>query len=164
MAMKAVAGRPEDQTPMLHSNISDIVLNPPWHVPDTIARKEIWPKAHKDKGYLARNQYHVIDGRLIQKAGPKSALGRFKFNFPNGFDVYLHDTPAQAGFSRTSRLASHGCVRLEQPKALAQPAAGRRFTLDGGTDRHDHRGRRHSARAPGPGRAGLHPVLDGVRR
>ncbi|WP_174301654.1 peptidoglycan-binding protein, partial [Caulobacter sp. S45] len=43
MAMKAVAGKPEDQTPMLHSNISDIVLNPPWHVPDTIAKKEIWP-------------------------------------------------------------------------------------------------------------------------
>ena len=119
MAMKAVAGRPEDQTPMLHSNISDIVLNPPWHVPDAIARKEIWPKAHADKGYLARNQYHVVDGRLIQKAGPKSALGRFKFNFPNSFDVYLHDTPAQAAFGRTSRLASHGCVRLEQPKALA---------------------------------------------
>ena len=119
MAMKAVAGKPEDQTPMLHSNISDIVLNPPWHVPDTIAKKEIWPKAHKDKGYLARNQYHVIDGRLIQKAGPKSALGRFKFNFPNSFDVYLHDTPAQAAFGRSSRLASHGCVRLEQPKALA---------------------------------------------
>ncbi len=119
MAMKAVAGRPEDQTPMLHSNISDIVLNPPWHVPDTIAKKEIWPKAHKDPGYLARNQYHVVDGRLIQKAGPKSALGRFKFNFPNSFDVYLHDTPAQAAFGRSSRLASHGCVRLEQPKALA---------------------------------------------
>ena len=119
MAMKAVAGRPENQTPMLHSNISDIVLNPPWHVPDSIAKKEIWPKAHKDHAYLARNQYRVIDGRLIQKAGPKSALGRFKFNFPNSFDVYLHDTPAQAGFSRSSRLASHGCVRLEQPKALA---------------------------------------------
>jgi L,D-transpeptidase YcbB len=56
--------------------------------------------------------------RLIQKAGPKSALGRFKFDFPNNFGVYLHDTPAQSGFSKTSRLASHGCVRLEQPKLL----------------------------------------------
>ncbi len=119
MAMKAVAGKPEDQTPMLHSNISEVVLNPPWHVPDTIAKKEIWPKAHKDPGYLARNQYHVVGGRLVQHAGPKSALGRFKFNFANSFDVYLHDTPAQAGFGRSSRLASHGCVRLEQPKALA---------------------------------------------
>lgn len=119
MAMKAVAGRPEDQTPMLKSDISSIVLNPPWHVPDSIAKKEIWPKAHKDHAYLARNQYQVIGGRLVQKAGPKSALGRFKFDFPNTFGVYLHDTPAQAGFGRASRLASHGCVRLEQPKALA---------------------------------------------
>ncbi len=119
LAMKAVAGRPEDQTPMLQSAISSIVLNPPWHVPDSIAKKEIWPKAHADKGYLTRNQYHVIDGRLVQKAGPKSALGRFKFDFANSFGVYLHDTPAQAGFGRASRLASHGCVRLEQPKALA---------------------------------------------
>ena len=119
MAMKAVAGKPEDQTPMLRSNISSIVLNPPWHVPDSIAKKEIWPKAHKDKAYLARNQYQVIGGRLVQKAGPKSALGRFKFDFANTFGVYLHDTPAQAGFGRASRLSSHGCVRLEQPKALA---------------------------------------------
>jgi L,D-transpeptidase YcbB len=119
MAMKAVAGKPEDQTPMLRSAISSIVLNPPWHVPDSIAKKEIWPKAHKDKAYLSRNQYQVIGGRLVQKAGPKSALGRFKFDFPNTFGVYLHDTPAQSGFGRASRLASHGCVRLEQPKALA---------------------------------------------
>jgi murein L,D-transpeptidase YcbB/YkuD len=120
LAMKAVAGRPTDQTPMLHANISSIVLNPPWHVPTSIATKEIWPKARKDKGYLARNQYHVIGGQLVQKAGPKSALGRFKFDFANTFGVYLHDTPVQSGFARTSRLASHGCVRLEQPKALAE--------------------------------------------
>ena len=119
MAMKAVAGKPEDATPMLRANISSIVLNPPWHVPTSIATKEIWPKAHKDHGYLARNQYHVINGQLVQHAGPKSALGRFKFDFANPFGVYLHDTPAQAGFGRSMRLASHGCVRLEQPKALA---------------------------------------------
>ena len=120
MAMKAVAGKPADQTPMLRSDINSIVLNPPWHVPTSIATKEIWPKAHKDGGYLTRNRYHVIEGQLVQHAGPKSALGRFKFDFPNSFGVYLHDTPAQAGFSRSSRLASHGCVRLEQPKALAE--------------------------------------------
>ena len=88
-------------------------------MPDSIARKEIWPKAHRDAAYLSRNQYQVIGGRLVQKAGPKSALGRFKFDFPNSFGVYLHDTPAQSGFGRASRLASHGCVRLEQPRALA---------------------------------------------
>ncbi len=124
LAMKAVSGRPDDATPMLTSQIQSIVFNPPWHVPQSIAQKEIWPKAHRDKGYLARNQYEVKrldDGALhiVQKAGPKSALGRFKFDFPNPFGVYLHDTPAQAGFSRTNRLASHGCVRLEHPEAFA---------------------------------------------
>lgn len=124
LAMKAVSGRPDDATPMLTSQIQSIVFNPPWHVPTSIAQKEIWPKAHRDKGYLARNQYEVKrldDGalHLVQKAGPKSALGRFKFDFPNPFGVYLHDTPAQASFSRTNRLASHGCVRLEHPEALA---------------------------------------------
>jgi murein L,D-transpeptidase YcbB/YkuD len=123
LAMKAVAGKPGDATPMLSSQIQSIVLNPPWHVPESIATKEIWPKARRDKGYLARNHYVVRKGddgvaRLVQEAGDKSALGRFKFDFPNSFGVYLHDTPAQSGFSRTSRLASHGCVRLEQPKAL----------------------------------------------
>ena len=122
--MKAVAGRPDDATPMLQSKIESVVLNPPWHVPESIATKEIWPKAHKDKGYLARHAYTVRkadDGvlHIIQKAGPKSALGRFKFDFSNPFGVYLHDTPVQSGFSHTSRLASHGCVRLEHPKALA---------------------------------------------
>ena len=58
--------------------------------------------------------------RYVQRAGPKSALGRFKFDFANPFGVYLHDTPVQSGFSRSSRLSSHGCVRLEQPKALAE--------------------------------------------
>jgi murein L,D-transpeptidase YcbB/YkuD len=120
LAMKAVAGRPADETPMLHASISSIVLNPPWHVPTSIATKEIWPKARKDHGYLTRNQYRVIGGQLVQKAGPKSALGRFKFDFANPFGVYLHDTPVRSGFARTSRLASHGCVRLEQPKALAE--------------------------------------------
>ena len=124
LAMKAVAGRPDDATPMLQSTVESIVLNPPWHVPVSIADKEIWPKARHDKGYLARHAYTVRkadDGtmHIIQKAGPKSALGRFKFDFANPFGVYLHDTPVQAGFSHTSRLASHGCVRLEHPKALA---------------------------------------------
>jgi murein L,D-transpeptidase YcbB/YkuD len=123
LAMKAVAGKPGDATPMLSSQIQSIVLNPPWHVPESIATKEIWPKARRDRGYLARNHYVVRKGddgvaRLVQEAGDKSALGRFKFDFPNSFGVYLHDTPAQSGFARTSRLASHGCVRLEQPKAL----------------------------------------------
>jgi murein L,D-transpeptidase YcbB/YkuD len=124
LAMKAVSGRPHDATPMLHSIVESIVLNPAWHVPAGIAQKELFPKERNNPGYFARNDFVVIQDenggeRLVQKAGPKSALGHFKFDFSNPFGVYLHDTPAHSGFARTSRLASHGCVRLEQPEALA---------------------------------------------
>ncbi len=124
LAMKAVSGRPDDATPMLRSIVESIVLNPAWHVPSGIAEKELFPKERSNPGYFARNDFVVVRDdkggvRLVQKAGPKSALGHFKFDFSNSFGVYLHDTPAHSGFARTSRLASHGCVRLEQPEALA---------------------------------------------
>ncbi|KQT35405.1 peptidoglycan-binding protein [Sphingomonas sp. Leaf412] len=124
MSMKAVTGRPGNETPMLISRINSIVLNPPWNVPTSIATKELWPKERANPGYLKRNGFRVIDtgngGNRLQQSSEKSALGRYKFDFPNDFAVYLHDTPAQSGFSRFDRLASHGCVRLEKPADLAK--------------------------------------------
>jgi murein L,D-transpeptidase YcbB/YkuD len=125
LSMKAVSGRPGDETPMLFATINSVVLNPPWNVPNDIAQRELWPKERKSRGYLARNGFVVLptDGggtRLQQKAGTKSALGRYKFDFVNPYGVYLHDTPTQGGFSRYGRQASHGCVRLEKPRALAE--------------------------------------------
>ncbi|WP_294352588.1 L,D-transpeptidase family protein [uncultured Sphingomonas sp.] len=124
MSMKAVTGRPGNETPMLVSSIHSVVINPPWNVPSSIADKELWPKERANPGYLKRNGFRVIDtgggGKRLQQSSEKSALGRYKFDFPNDFAVYLHDTPAQAGFSRFDRLASHGCVRLEKPEALAK--------------------------------------------
>ena len=121
MSMRAVTGRPGDETPMLSSTIHSIVINPPWNVPTSIATKELWPKQKRDPGYFKRNGFRVIDGtRLQQVAGDQSALGRFKFDFDNAFSVYLHDTPSRAKFASFSRLASHGCVRLEKPADLAQ--------------------------------------------
>ncbi len=123
-SMKAVTGRPGDETPMLTSTIHSIVLNPPWNVPSSIADKELWPKERANPGYLKRNGFRVIEteggGRRLQQASENSALGRFKFDFDNPFAVYLHDTPAQAGFAKFDRLASHGCVRLEKPEDLAR--------------------------------------------
>jgi murein L,D-transpeptidase YcbB/YkuD len=124
LSMRAVTGRPNDQTPMLRSTISSIVLNPPWNVPDDIARKELWPKERAHPGYFKRNDFIVIkspDGgvRLQQKAGEKSALGHVKFDFPSPYGVYLHDTPSHSTFGHTVRLVSHGCVRLEKPVVLA---------------------------------------------
>ncbi|WP_442681214.1 L,D-transpeptidase family protein [Sphingomonas sp. ASY06-1R] len=124
-SMRAVTGRPGDETPMLQSTITSIVLNPPWNVPTSIATKELWPKEKANPGYFKRNGFKVIslaDGgsRLQQQAGTKSALGRYKFDFDNPYSVYLHDTPTQATFSLYSRLSSHGCVRLEKPAELAE--------------------------------------------
>jgi len=120
MSMRAVTGRPGDETPMLSSTIHSIVINPPWNVPTSIATKELWPKERKSPGYFKRNGFKVLDGkRLQQAAGDQSALGRFKFDFDNRYSVYLHDTPSRAKFASFSRLASHGCIRLEKPAELA---------------------------------------------
>lgn len=125
LTMRAVTGRPGDETPMLSSMIHSIVLNPPWNVPSSIAAKELWPKEKASPGYLRRNDFIVIptgDGgsRLQQKAGPKAALGQVKFDFNNPYGVYLHDTPSRSKFDSFSRLASHGCVRLQKPIELAK--------------------------------------------
>ncbi len=123
LSMRAVTGRPGDETPMLSSKVSSIVLNPPWNVPSSIATKELWPKERAHPGYLKAHDFTVVkdgDGaRLQQRAGDTSALGRIKFDFPNNYGVYLHDTPSHGLFSHTGRLASHGCVRLQKPRDLA---------------------------------------------
>lgn len=125
LSMKAVSGKPGDETPMLMSSIHSVVINPPWNVPSRIAREELWPKERANPGYLARNGYRIIpveggEPRLQQRSGDESALGRFKFDFDNPFAVYLHDTPAKAGFDLYARQASHGCVRIEKPRKLAE--------------------------------------------
>lgn len=118
MSMRAVTGKPGSETPMLRSSIHSIVLNPPWNVPAGIARNELYPKG---RGYLAANGFRILPGGGLQQApGPGSALGLIKFDFQNPYAVYLHDTPSKGRFASYSRLASHGCVRLEKPMALAR--------------------------------------------
>ena len=122
-SMRGVTGRPGgDETPMLSSEIHSVVVNPPWNVPASIAKEELFPKG---SAYLKANGFKVIETpeggkRLQQAAGDQSALGRLKFDFLNPFAVYLHDTPAKAKFSSFDRLASHGCVRVEKPVELAR--------------------------------------------
>jgi murein L,D-transpeptidase YcbB/YkuD len=125
LSMKAVSGRPGDETPMLMSAIHSVVFNPPWNVPTGIAAKELWPKEKAKPGYLAAHGYRIIpveggQPRLQQASGDQSALGRFKFDFDNPFAVYLHDTPSKGGFDAFARQASHGCVRVEKPRLLAE--------------------------------------------
>jgi L,D-transpeptidase YcbB len=121
-SMRAVTGSPANATPMLVSNIHSIVLNPPWNVPSSIAKRELWPKG---RAALLREGYKIVGTpetgeRIVQPAGPNSALGLLKFDFDNPFAVYLHDTPSRAKFASFDRLASHGCVRLEKPLPLAE--------------------------------------------
>jgi murein L,D-transpeptidase YcbB/YkuD len=116
LAMRAVAGEPKKKTPTFASSVTGIVFNPPWNVPADIAKKELYPKG---RGYLASHGYYVKNGQLVQRAGARSALGYVKFEMPDPFVVYLHDTPSRSLFKRDARWLSHGCVRLEQPRELA---------------------------------------------
>ena len=121
-SMRAVTGSPDNATPMLTSSIHSIVLNPPWNVPTSIAKRELWPKG---RAALIAQGYKIVgtpEGgeRIVQPAGPNSALGLVKFDFDNPFAVYLHDTPSRAKFASYDRLASHGCIRLEKPIPLAE--------------------------------------------
>ena len=124
LSMRAVAGRPTDQSPMLESRIDSIVINPPWNVPYAIAQKEYWPKERKHPGYLEKHGFRVIpdgaNGFRLQQNSEQSALGKLKFDFPNGYGVYLHDTPTHSTFATDSRAQSHGCIRLQNPLELAR--------------------------------------------
>ena len=115
--MLAVSGKPGDETPIVSSTIGSIVLNPPWYVPEKIAHKEI---LRKGEAYVRSHHFVWRNNHLMQRPGPKAALGRVKFDFPNPYAVYLHDTPTRSTFSQTQRTASHGCVRLEHAVELAR--------------------------------------------
>jgi murein L,D-transpeptidase YcbB/YkuD len=125
MHMLSAAGKPGDESPMLTSAINAIVINPPWNVPQGIAKDELYPKEQANPGYFAAHGFEeTSDGaggsRLVQKPGPDSALGLVKFEFPNRYAVYLHDTPSKAAFNQTTRAVSHGCVRLQAAVPLAK--------------------------------------------
>jgi murein L,D-transpeptidase YcbB/YkuD len=126
LSMRAIVGRPSDKTPMLEATIEAVVLNPPWIVPAKIAAREILPKARRDPDYLAREGFVLHEDsakpgriRVRQLPGDRNALGRIKFELPNPFDVYLHDTPTRQLFDRDRRALSHGCIRVEKPLDLA---------------------------------------------
>jgi murein L,D-transpeptidase YcbB/YkuD len=124
LSMRVVAGKPTSRTPMFSGTMTNIVLNPYWNPPPGIVKNEILPHISRDAGYAEREGFEVTGSgsrvEVRQKPGPKNALGKVKFLFPNRFDVYLHDTPSRSLFSRTVRSFSHGCIRLEKPVELAE--------------------------------------------
>jgi murein L,D-transpeptidase YcbB/YkuD len=121
LTMPVVVGKsyPGRKTPVFAGSMTYLVFRPYWNVPPSIARKEIRPRMATDPGWARRNGYEVVDGRVRQKPGDNNALGRVKFMFPNPMNVYLHDTPSRSLFARARRDFSHGCIRLQDPPALA---------------------------------------------
>ncbi len=137
---KVIVGKPTTPTPVLTSQISDMVTYPQWTIPESIIKKDILPALKKDPGYLARKGYNLIDAKgqvvnpftinwakykkgipwkVMQGSGDDNALGIFKFNFNNPYSVYLHDTNERYLFSNSARALSHGCVRVQKWEALA---------------------------------------------
>ncbi len=119
LTMNVVVGAPKHETPELSSVIDTIVLNPPWNIPSSIIKNEIRPLLRRDPKYLVKNRMAWSGDQLVQEPGAHNALGRIKFDFPNRYSVYLHDTPARKMFTDPERAASHGCVRLQHPLDLA---------------------------------------------
>ncbi len=119
LTMRVVVGDGDHKTPMLATALEAVVFNPPWKVPASIAKAELWPKEARQPGYLAANGFVATDGRLEQAPGPGNALGQVKFDLKSPFGVFLHDTPTKGAFARWRRTLSHGCVRLEKPRELA---------------------------------------------
>jgi murein L,D-transpeptidase YcbB/YkuD len=97
-----------------------VVFAPYWNVPESILKNELLPVIEKNKNYVADNHMEWVNGSLRQKPGKWNALGKVKFLFPNSHNIYLHDTPSKDLFQRDQRTFSHGCIRVEQPKKLAQ--------------------------------------------
>jgi len=122
---RVVVGETDKQTPEFQSAINDILFNPPWNIPRSIVQKEILPKLAADPDYLSRHHMRFRNGGSVQQeAGPYSALGRLKFEMADRYDVYLHDTPIKSLFQSAARMMSHGCVRVENPRTLAQLLLG----------------------------------------
>ena len=141
LASRVVVGDLRHPTPVVQTRLDTVIFNPPWNVPLSIAVEEMLPRLRRSPRYLADNDIVILDRResdpfgraidwsnvpedpfpfaLQQQPGPKNPLGRIKFEAPNRFDVYLHDTPVRSLFTRMLRTASHGCVRVEQARQLA---------------------------------------------
>ena len=149
---RVVVGKLKNQTPIFSADMTHLVFHPFWNVPNSIKVDEILPYLRKGNGWFnwggrpqvlkAHNLYVKLNGREIdaskvnwnnvdirryhfyQPPGGKNVLGFVKFMFPNKHAVYLHDTTEKHLFSRPSRIYSHGCVRVQHPRRLAEVILG----------------------------------------
>jgi murein L,D-transpeptidase YcbB/YkuD len=117
---KIVAGKPGKATPMVSAEMKFITVNPTWNVPPSIIENEYLPALQQDPQALDRIGLKLTqdaDGtiHISQPPGAGNALGRIRFNFPNKFLVYQHDTPDKYLFAKDKRAYSHGCMRVQNP-------------------------------------------------
>lgn len=136
--MRVVVGRKSRQTPSLSAPMVNVLFNPPWGVPPTILKRDVLPGITRSgAAYLARKGLKAYDrhGKVVsgntitsgnyknyfykQEPGTRNALGEVKFNLPNPWDIYLHDTPHREDFPKEYRALSSGCIRVEKPKEFA---------------------------------------------
>ena len=141
--MRAIVGRAlNTQTPVFVEEMRQVIFRPYWNVPRSILRTRFCPSWRRDPAICAVMTWRWFEGRattpdaeadtaenhallrqgalrLRQRPGPRNSLGLVKFVFPNDANVYMHGTPAQELFGRSRRDFSHGCVRVEDPAALA---------------------------------------------
>ncbi|MGJ0429799.1 L,D-transpeptidase family protein [Methylobacter sp.] len=144
LSMKVIVGKSlNKQTPVFMANMKFLEFRPYWNVPRSIVKEELLPKLRLNWSYLANQNMELVNAfgpnatvmavngetinllsqgalKVRQRPGRLNALGNVKFMFPNDYNVYLHDTPTQRLFKRTRRDFSHGCVRVEDPEALAE--------------------------------------------
>ncbi|CAA6800052.1 MAG: Unknown protein [uncultured Sulfurovum sp.] len=155
-SIKTVVGTPKNPTPIFSNDVKTIVLNPYWNLPKSIIQKEMIPQLLKNKNAMTKQGIEIREGwakdaklvdpwsvdwaayenakhmpfRFAQVPGPKNALGRVKFLFPNKYAVYMHDTPAKSLFNKNKRAYSHGCIRLHKPRELLKTFASFNSNLD----------------------------------
>jgi len=140
LEMRMIVGKKSTPTPALTSVVNEVVLYPYWHVPYSIATKELLPAIKKNPGYIHAGNYQVLNmaGKILnpysinwseystknfpfvirQSTGCDNALGLLKLDFYNPFGVYLHDTPTKPLFLLNKRFFSHGCMRMEKPMEI----------------------------------------------
>ncbi|RPE13801.1 murein L,D-transpeptidase [Chitinophaga lutea] len=138
-----VVGTPGTSTVIFSREMKYVVFSPYWNVPPGILGNEVIPGIKRSGGsYLARHNMEIVGGSgkaispgsinwskysgrnfpyvVRQKPGGSNSLGRVKFLFPNEYNIYLHDTPSKGLFNEARRSFSHGCIRVSEPKRLAQ--------------------------------------------
>ena len=120
-----VVGKNIHKTVVFSGDVKYVVFSPYWNIPTSIVRNEVMPGMARNANYIRQHNMEITgyNGKIPmvrQKPGPTNSLGLVKFLFPNSHSIYLHDSPAKSLFNESARAFSHGCVRVQEPKRLAE--------------------------------------------